>query len=152
MKEVSLYTDGACRGNPGRGGWGAILVYKSVEKVMSGGERETTNNRMELTAAIEGLAVLKEPCRVTLYSDSKYLVDTFNEGWIDSWRRAGWRRGREELKNADLWMRLYELVHSHSVKFVWVRGHDGHSYNERCDKLATDYADSFLTEGDPTRR
>ena len=152
MKEVSLYTDGACRGNPGRGGWGAILVYKSIEKVMSGGERETTNNRMELTAAIEGLAVLKEPCRVTLYSDSKYLVDTFNEGWIESWRRAGWRRGREELKNVDLWKRLYELVASHSVEFVWVRGHDGHSYNERCDKLATDYADSFLTEGDPTRR
>ena len=152
MKEVSLYTDGACRGNPGRGGWGAILVYKSIEKVMSGGERETTNNRMELTAAIEGLAVLKEPCRVTLYSDSKYLVDTFNEGWIESWRRAGWRRGKEELKNVDLWKRLYELVASHSVEFVWVRGHDGHSYNERCDKLATDYADSFLTEGDPTRR
>ena len=152
MKEVSLYTDGACRGNPGRGGWGAILVYKSIEKVMSGGERETTNDRMELTAAIEGLAVLKEPCRVTLYSDSKYLVDTFNEGWSESWRRAGWRRGKEELKNVDLWKRLYELVASHSVEFVWVRGHDGHSYNERCDKLATDYADSFLTEGDPTRR
>lgn len=143
MKEVSLYTDGACRGNPGRGGWGAILVYGKFEKEMSGGEAVTTNNRMELMAAISGLEALKEPCRVTLYSDSKYLVDAFNEEWIYSWRDAGWRRGKEELKNPDLWARLYGLTETHEVKFVWVKGHSGHGYNERCDKLATDFADSF---------
>ena len=98
MKEVSLYTDGACRGNPGKGGWGAILVYGIYEKEMSGGEPLTTNNRMELMAAISGLEALKEPCKVSLYSDSKYLVDAFNEGWIYSWRDAGWKRGKDELK------------------------------------------------------
>ena len=103
MKEVRIYTDGACRGNPGRGGWAAILVYGIYEKELSGGERETTNNRMELTAAIEGLSALKEPCAVTLYSDSKYLVDAFLLGWVESWRKAGWRRGRDALKNPDLW-------------------------------------------------
>ena len=143
MKEVELYTDGACRGNPGRGGWGAILVYGKHEKELSGGERETTNNRMELTAAIEGLSALKEPCKVTLYSDSKYLVDAFLLEWVYSWRDKGWKRGKEKLKNPDLWERLYELTEYHSVTFVWVKGHDGHSYNERCDKLATDFADSF---------
>ena len=147
MKEVSLYTDGACRGNPGRGGWGAILVYGKFEKVMSGGEPMTTNNRMELMAAIEGLGALKERCRVALYSDSKYLVDAFNEGWVYGWREKGWRRGKDELKNPDLWARLYELVQSHEVSFIWVKGHNGHGYNERCDKLATDFADSF-TDGD----
>ena len=144
MKEVQLYTDGACRGNPGRGGWGAILVYGKYEKELSGGERETTNNRMELLAAISGLEALKEPCAVTLYSDSKYLVDAFLEGWVDSWRAHGWRRGRDELKNPDLWQRLYDLTRLHEVKFVWVKGHDGHAYNERCDVLATTFADSFL--------
>ena len=143
MKHVDVYTDGACRGNPGRGGWGAILVYGKYEKELSGGERETTNNRMELTAAIEGLSALKEPCKVTLYSDSKYLVDAFLLGWVYSWRDKGWRRGKEALKNPDLWERLYELVEYHSVDFIWVKGHDGHAYNERCDKLATDFADSF---------
>ena len=143
MKEVSLYTDGACRGNPGRGGWGAILVYGKFEKEMSGGEPLTTNNRMELMAAIEGLGALKESCRVALYSDSKYLVDAFNEGWVYGWREKGWRRGKDELKNPDLWARLYELVKSHEVTFVWVKGHNGHDYNERCDRLATDFADSF---------
>ena len=144
MKEVSLYTDGACRGNPGRGGWGAILVYGMYEKEMSGGEPTTTNNRMELMAAISGLEALKEPCSVTLYSDSKYLVDAFLEGWIYSWREKGWKRGKEALKNPDLWERLYALTEIHDVKFVWVKGHNGHDYNERCDKLATDFADSFL--------
>ena len=143
MKEVSLYTDGACRGNPGRGGWGAILVWGAYEKELSGGERETTNNRMELTAAIEGLAALREPCAVKLYSDSKYLVDAFTQGWVYGWRERGWRRGREELKNPDLWERLFELVNIHKVEFIWVKGHNGHSYNERCDRLATDFADSF---------
>ncbi len=143
MKEVSLYTDGACRGNPGKGGWGAILVYGIYEKEMSGGEPLTTNNRMELMAAISGLEALKEPCKVTLYSDSKYLVDAFNEGWIYSWRDAGWKRGKDALKNPDLWARLYELTEKNRVKFIWVKGHNGHGYNERCDKLATDFADSF---------
>ncbi|MBR2344025.1 MAG: ribonuclease HI [Clostridia bacterium] len=143
MKEVALYTDGACRGNPGRGGWGAILVYGKHEREMSGGEALTTNNRMELIGAIEGLSALKEPCSVTLYSDSKYLTDAFNEGWVEGWREHGWRRGREELKNPDLWARLYELTRIHSVKFIWVKGHAGHPYNERCDALATAYADSL---------
>jgi ribonuclease HI len=143
MKEVSLYTDGACRGNPGRGGWGAILVYGKFEKEMSGGEPLTTNNRMELMAAIAGLSALKEACRVTLYSDSKYLVDAFNEGWVYGWREKGWKRGKDELKNPDLWAKLYELVKSHEVTFVWVKGHNGHDYNERCDRLATAFADSF---------
>ena len=141
MKEVSLYTDGACRGNPGRGGWGAILVYGVYEKEMSGGEPETTNNRMELTAAIEGLRALKEPCKVTLYSDSKYLVDAYSEGWIYGWEKSGWRNGK--VKNPDLWQRMLELTRIHKVSFVWVKGHNGHEYNERCDRLATAYADSF---------
>ena len=144
MKEVQLYTDGACRGNPGRGGWGAILVYGKYEKELSGGERETTNNRMELMAAISGLEALKEACRVTLYSDSKYLVDAYLEGWVESWRTHGWKRGKEPLKNPDLWERLYALTEKHEVEFIWVKGHDGHAYNERCDALATSFADSFL--------
>ena len=143
MKEVRLYTDGACRGNPGPGGWGAILVYGRFEKELSGGERETTNNRMELLAAISGLEALKEPCAVTLYSDSKYLVDAFLLGWVEGWRDHGWRRGKDELKNPDLWARLYELTRTHTVTFEWVKGHNGHEYNERCDALATAYADSF---------
>ena len=144
MKEVELYTDGACRGNPGRGGYGAILVYGKYEKEMSGGERETTNNRMELMAAIVGLEALKEPCRVKLYSDSKYLVDAYNQGWIFSWKQSGWRRGKEPLKNPDLWERLFSLTETHEVSFIWVKGHNGHGYNERCDALATGYADSFI--------
>lgn len=144
MKKVELYTDGACRGNPGRGGWGAILVYGKYEKELSGGEAETTNNRMELIAAIEGLSALKEPCEVTLYSDSKYLVDAFLQDWVCSWRANGWRRGKkDELKNPDLWERLYALTEIHDVSFVWVKGHNGHDYNERCDRLATGFADSF---------
>ena len=144
MKEVDLYTDGACRGNPGKGGWGAILVYGQHQKELSGGERETTNNRMELTAAIEGLSALKEPCEVTLYSDSKYLVDAYLQDWVSQWRIKGWRRGKEELKNPDLWEKLYTLTEIHKVSFVWVKGHNGHDFNERCDKLATDFADSFI--------
>lgn len=143
MKSVQIYTDGACRGNPGRGGWGAILVYGSYEKELSGGEEMTTNNRMELMAAIAGLSALRESCEVTLYSDSKYLVDAFNLGWVESWRTHGWKRGREELKNPDLWEKLYSLTSTHKVSFVWVKGHNGHDYNERCDALATAYADSL---------
>jgi ribonuclease HI len=139
MKEINLYTDGACRGNPGKGGWGAILVYGKYEKEISGGERETTNNRMELMAAIEGLSALREPCRVTLYSDSKYLTDAFLQGWIVSWERSGFAK----VKNPDLWQRLLPLTRIHEVTFVWVKGHNGHPYNERCDALATAFADSF---------
>ena len=143
MKEVELYTDGACRGNPGKGGYGAILVYGKYEKEISGGERETTNNRMELMAAIAGLEALKEPCKVKLYSDSKYLVDAYNQGWVYSWRESGWRRGKDELKNPDLWDRLFSLTEKHDVSFIRVKGHNGHDYNERCDALATGYADSL---------
>ncbi len=143
MKEVQIYTDGACRGNPGHGGWGTILVYGKHEKELSGGEVETTNNRMELTAVIEGLSALKEKCKVTVYSDSKYVVDAFLQGWVTTWKNSGWRRGREALKNPDLWERLLNLTEQHDVSFVWVKGHDGHSYNERCDRLATSFADSF---------
>ena len=147
MKEVSIYTDGACRGNPGRGGWGAILVYGKFEKELSGGERETTNNRMELLGAIRALEALKERCKVVLYSDSKYLVDAFNLGWVDTWRAQNFREGkRDEVKNPDLWRELLALVDRHEVSFVWVRGHNGHAYNERCDALATAYADSFLEQ------
>lgn len=143
MKEVQLYTDGACRGNPGRGGWGAILVYGKYEKALSGGESMTTNNRMELTAAIEGLKALKEPCAVDLYSDSKYLTDAFLKGWVQSWEAHGWKHGREAVKNPDLWAELLTLTETHTVTFHWVKGHDGHDYNERCDALATAFADSF---------
>jgi ribonuclease HI len=125
------------------GGWGAILVYAGVEKELSGGERETTNNRMELLGAISALEALKEPCKVILTSDSKYLTDAFLQGWIESWRAKGWRRGKEELKNPDLWERLYNLTKIHEVEFVWVKGHAGHEYNERCDRLAVAFADSF---------
>ena len=143
MKKVNIYTDGACRGNPGPGGWGAVLVYGKYEKELSGGERETTNNRMELLGAISALEALKEPCEVVLTSDSKYLTDAFLQGWVDTWRERGWRRGKEELKNPDLWERLYNLTKIHKIEFVWVKGHAGHEYNERCDRLATAYADSF---------
>ena len=144
MKHVDIYTDGACRGTPGKGGWGAILVYGTRTKEMSGGERNTTNNRMELTGAIEALSMLKEPCEVTLTSDSKYLVDAISKGWLDSWRKNGWRKAdRSEVLNVDLWERLLSLLAIHKVDFVWVHGHMGHKYNERCDELATAFADKI---------
>ena len=144
MKHVDIYTDGACRGNPGKGGWGAILVYEGREKELSGGEALTTNNRMELLAAIEALSALKEPCEVTLTSDSKYLVDAIEKGWAISWRERGWRRAdKSPALNPDLWEKLLNLLETHKVTFVWVKGHVGHPYNERCDKLATTFADSF---------
>ena len=147
MKPVDIYTDGACRGNPGRGGWGAILVYGGREKELSGGERHTTNNRMELMAAIEALSALREPCEVTLTSDSRYLVDGIEKGWAVGWRARGWKKAdKSPALNPDLWGRLLELFEIHQVKLVWVRGHVGHPYNERCDALATAFADSF-TDG-----
>lgn len=144
MKKVEIYTDGACRGNPGKGGWGAVLVYNGREKEISGGEPETTNNRMELTGAIRALRMLREPCEVTLTSDSKYLTDAINKGWVRSWKAKGWKKsdGSRAL-NIDLWEELLPLLETHRVTFVWVKGHHGHPYNERCDKLATDFADSL---------
>ena len=144
MKHVDIYTDGACRGNPGKGGWGAILIYGSTEKELSGGERETTNNRMELTAVISALSALRERCEVTLTSDSKYVIDAVTKGWAVSWRQKGWRKAdKSPALNADLWETLLGLLDQHEVTFVWVRGHNGHPYNERCDALATTFADSF---------
>lgn len=144
MKHVDIYTDGACRGNPGKGGFGAILVYEGHEKEISGGERETTNNRMELMAAITALEMLKEPCEVTLTSDSKYMIDSITNGWAISWRAKGWKKAdKSPALNPDLWERLLNLLEIHKVSFVWVRGHNGHPYNERCDKLATDFADTL---------
>ena len=142
MKKVSIYTDGACSGNPGKGGWGAVLVYNGTEKEMSGFEAETTNNRMELMAVIAGLEALNRPCEVELYSDSKYVVDAFNQHWIDGWLKKGWKRGKNEpVKNVDLWKRLLAAKEPHQVRFIWVKGHDGHPQNERCDTLATTAAD-----------
>lgn len=144
MKKVDIYTDGACRGNPGKGGWGAVLVYNGREKELSGGEKETTNNRMELTAAIKALRQLREPCEVTLTSDSKYLIDAITKKWVYSWKAKNWKKsdGSKAL-NIDLWEELLPLLETHKVTFVWVKGHDGHPYNERCDKLATDFADNL---------
>ena len=144
MKKVELYTDGACRGNPGNGGWGAILVYQGKEKELSGGEEVTTNNRMELMAAIAGMEALKEPCFITLTSDSKYLTDAINKGWLESWKKNGWRKSdKSPVLNVELWKKIDELLSIHKVEFIWVKGHAGHPYNERCDVLATEYADSF---------
>ena len=144
MKHISIYTDGACRGNPGVGGWGAILVYGTHEKELSGGAPETTNNRMELTAVISALSALREPCEVTLTSDSQYVINGIEKGWAESWRARGWRKAdKSPALNADLWGQLLDLLDTHRVTFVWVRGHAGHPYNERCDRLATAYADSL---------
>ena len=144
MKHVDIYTDGACRGNPGKGGWGAVLVYKGVEKELSGGDPLTTNNRMELSAVIAALSALREPCEITLTSDSKYVVDAVTKGWAKNWQSRGWvKPDKSPALNSDLWEKLLRLLDYHDVTFVWVKGHAGHPYNERCDKLATDFADSF---------
>ena len=144
MKHVDIYTDGACRYNPGPGGWGAILVFKGTEKELSGGEAETTNNRMELTAAVMALKALKEPCEVMLTSDSKDLVDGITKNWAKGWKAKGWKlaSGKPAL-NTDLWDELLTLLDMHEVSFSWVKGHEGHPYNERCDTLATAQADKY---------
>ena len=137
MKTVLLFTDGACSGNPGPGGWGAILRYGTAEKELSGGEANTTSNRMELSAGINGLAALKEPCRVTIQSDSRYVVDAIEKGWARSWKQNGWRKAdKKPALNADLWEKLLTLLDIHDVTFVWIKGHAGHPENERCDQLA----------------
>jgi len=144
MKNVNIYTDGACKGNPGAGGWAAILEFEGKEKSLCGGEKLTTNNRMELIAAIEGLSALKMPCNVTLYSDSQYLVNAINKGWLEGWKKKGWRKAdKSPVLNDDLWKQLDVLLNTHNVTFVWVRGHDGHAYNERCDALASGFAEKL---------
>lgn len=143
MKEVTIYTDGACSGNPGPGGWGAILKYKDTIREMSGGEKQTTNNRMELIAVISALSVLKESCEVSLYTDSQYISKAINEGWLKSWREKGWKRKEGELKNADLWKELDRLLSIHNVTFHWVKGHADNEFNNRCDKLAVAERDKY---------
>ena len=136
MKKVVIYTDGACSGNPGPGGWGAILSYNGHMKEMSGGEENTTNNRMELMAAISSLEALKETCEVDLYSDSKYLVDSVNKGWVFTWEKAGFMKKGKPVPNTDLWKRILTLIRTHSVTFIWVKGHASNEFNNRCDELA----------------
>ena len=137
MKTVTIYTDGACTGNPGPGGWGAILEYMGHEKELSGGEQNTTNNRMELTAVIKALQALKEPCTVELYSDSKYVLDALQKGWAVSWRKKGWiKSDKKPALNPDLWETLLSLVEKHDVRYHWVKGHAANPKNNRCDELA----------------
>ena len=137
MKTITLYTDGACSGNPGPGGWGAILEYMGTEKELSGGEESTTNNRMELTAVICGLQALKEPCIVELYSDSKYVIDGLSKGWAEGWRKNGWKKAdKKPALNPDLWEVLLNLVEKHQVRYHWVKGHAENPKNNRCDELA----------------
>lgn len=143
-KTVTIYTDGACSGNPGPGGWGAILCYKGVEKELSGGAAQTTNNRMELTGVISALEQLKEPCTVELYSDSKYVVDALEKGWARAWQRNAWKKAdKKPALNPDLWERLLELCDMHTVRCHWVKGHAENEYNNRCDALAVSRRDEF---------
>jgi len=143
-KGIEIYTDGACSGNPGPGGYGVILRFGTTTKELSGGESHTTNNRMELMGVIAGLSALKEPCEVMLYSDSKYIVDAVNLGWAKKWKANSWKRGKNEpALNSDLWAKLLDLLEIHSVTFNWVKGHAGHPENERCDKLAVMERDKF---------
>ena len=144
MKKIQIFTDGACSGNPGPGGWGAVLRYNGVEKELSGGEKETTNNRMELTAVISALKALKEPCEVTLTTDSKYVCDSVVRGWVYSWQKNNWRKSdKKPALNVDLWEQLLELLEKHKVTFNWVKGHAGHPENERCDKLAVIQSEKY---------
>ncbi len=144
-KTVTVYTDGACSGNPGPGGWGAILRYGPHEKAISGGEAETTNNRMELTAAIMALQALNEPCAVELYTDSRYLADALEKGWVYNWRRNGWRKpDKKPALNVDLWEQLLALLERHEVRLHWVRGHADNEFNNRCDALAVAESRKFL--------
>ena len=137
MKTVTIYTDGACSGNPGPGGWGAILQYGAHQKELSGGASHTTNNRMELTGVIEALSLLKEPCTVELYSDSKYVIDALTRGWAKGWRERGWvKSDKKPALNPDLWETLLDLCEIHTVRCHWVKGHAENPYNNRCDELA----------------
>lgn len=137
LKNVELFTDGACSGNPGPGGWGALLKYNDIKKELSGAKKQTTNNQMELTAVIMGLEELKEPCEVNVYTDSKYISDAFNKNWLRSWQNNGWKTAsKKPVKNQELWKRLLEQTSRHIVKWNWIKGHSGHPENELCDKLA----------------
>lgn len=137
MKSLDIYTDGACSGNPGAGGYGAVLLYKGARKEISQGFRRTTNNRMEMLAVIKALECLKEPCNVTLYSDSKYVVDSITKGWVYGWKKRGWiKSDKKKALNVDLWERLLPLLEKHNVEFIWVKGHADNVENERCDELA----------------
>ena len=138
MKKVTIYTDGACSGNPGPGGWGAILIYEENKKEISGSEKQTTNNIMEITAVLEALKLLKFECEVTIYSDSAYVVNAFKQGWLENWVKNNWRTANKEpVKNQELWEELYNLTQKHKVEFVKVKGHSDNEYNNRCDYLAT---------------
>lgn len=144
MKKVEIYTDGACKGNPGPGGWGAVLRYGTVEKEISGGAKETTNNRMEISAVLMSLKCLKEPCEVTLYSDSQYVCNAIKQGWAKKWQRNNWMRNKTDpALNADLWEELLKLLETHKVSVIWVKGHAGHPENERCDRLAVAQAEKY---------
>ena len=144
MKNIKIYTDGACSGNPGPGGWGAILKYKDTVREISGGEEQTTNNRMELSAVICALELLKEPCLVAIYSDSKYVIDGLEKGWAKSWRSNGWRKkDKKPALNPDLWERLLVQEERHTLEYNWVKGHAGHPENERCDELAVAASQKF---------
>ena len=144
MKHVEIFTDGACSGNPGPGGYGVVLRFGTVEKELSGGEASTTNNRMELMGVITGLSALKEPCAVTLTTDSRYVVDSITKGWVYGWQRKGWiKSDKKPALNVDLWEQLLPLLERHRVEFVWVRGHAGHPENERCDALAVAQRDRY---------
>lgn len=145
MKKIKIYTDGACSGNPGPGGYGVILKYNEHIKELSGGEPDTTNNRMELTAVITGLSALKEPCQVDLYSDSKYIIDAVTKGWAEKWQANNWiKSDKKKALNSDLWERLLSLLKVHKVTFTWVKGHAGHPENERCDELAVLASKKFI--------
>lgn len=144
MKKIEIYTDGACKGNPGPGGWGAVLRYGTVEKEISGGAKETTNNRMEISAVLMALKCLKEPCEVTLYSDSQYVCNAIKQGWAKKWQKNNWMRNKTDpALNADLWAELLKLLETHKVSVIWVKGHAGHPENERCDRLAVAQAEKY---------
>ncbi|MBQ2285517.1 MAG: ribonuclease HI [Clostridia bacterium] len=145
MKTVYLYTDGACSGNPGPGGYGAILKYGQHVKEICGGDENTTNNRMELLGVIKGLEALNEPCHVVLTSDSKYVIDALSLGWAEKWKQNGWKRNKKDAAlNPDLWERLLQLTQTHEMEYNWVKGHAGHPENERCDRLAVEYYQKFI--------
>ena len=145
MKRIEIFTDGACKGNPGPGGWCAILRYNGVEKMISGGEKETTNNRMELSAVLFALKALKESCHITLQSDSKYVLDSLSKGWVYGWQKKGWKKsdGKPAL-NIDLWQQLLEEIRKHELEYVWIKGHAGHPENERCDAQAVKESEKFV--------
>jgi ribonuclease HI len=143
LKKVTLYTDGACSGNPGPGGWACVLIYGEHEKELSGGAAETTNNRMEMTAALEGLKILKRPCKVEFYTDSNYLKDGVTQ-WLAGWKKRGWKTAtKKPVKNQDIWEQLDQVIQAHQIEWHWVKGHAGDEYNERCDELAREALEAF---------